>query len=259
MHQNKRTRKGSSLVIVVCVSAFLMAFALAIVYSSGLLLSRANRRLEQERCYQLAQSFAGTLDKELKKYSNPKIDPTDSQSAPDKSFYRYAYQFLEGRYGEFDPEHPDETIFHYTAAKPDGVDDGKYGEIKVALYKEADQDQDDAMSGEIGDGTSVDSIINNGIVRYIFTVEVTANLKGVSYSYSTEYRQMATYDVRFTHNGTPIYWKDDKWHANHQDGDEYVVDWTKGNIKYEYLSDSSNITKCVFENAYEEGGAHEDP
>ena len=92
--------------------------------------------------------FVGTLDDELKKYSNPKIAPGDPQSAPENSFYRYAYQFLEGEYGEFDPDHPDETIFHYTAASPDSVDTGKYGEIRVALYKEADQNQDDAMSGE---------------------------------------------------------------------------------------------------------------
>ena len=259
MHQKNRARKGSSLVIVVCVSAFLMAFALAIVYSSGLLLSRANRRLEQERCYRLAQSFAGTLDDELKKYSNPKIALVDPQSAPENSFYRYEYQFLEGEYGEFDPDHPDETIFHYTAASPDSVDTGKYGEIRVALYKEADQNQDDAMSGELVEGAGVDDIMNAGIIRYIFTVEVTADLDGVSYSYSTEYRQMATYDVRFTHNGTNIFWKDNQWHTNHQDGSEYSVDWNLGNIQYEYQSDSNNITRCVFENAYEEGGAHEEP
>ena len=39
----------------------------------------------------------------------------------------------------------------------------------------------------------------------------------------------------------------------------YSVDWTQGNIDYEYQSDSNNITRCVFENAYEEGGAHEEP
>ena len=39
------SKKGSTLVIVVCVSAFLMAFALAMLYTAGLLLSRANRRL----------------------------------------------------------------------------------------------------------------------------------------------------------------------------------------------------------------------
>ena len=55
------SKKGSTLVIVVCVSAFLMAFALAMLYTSGLLLSRANRRLEQERSYQLAQRIVFTV------------------------------------------------------------------------------------------------------------------------------------------------------------------------------------------------------
>ena len=136
---------------------------------------------------------------------------------------------------------------------------GKYGEIRVALYKEADQNQDDAMSGELVEGAGVDDIMNAGIIRYIFTVEVTADLDGVSYSYSTEYRQMATYDVRFTHNGTNIFWNNNEWHQDHQNGSVYSVDWTQGNIQYEYQSDSNNITRCVFENAYEEGGAHEEP
>ena len=115
----EESKKGSTLVIVVCVSAFLMAFALAMLYTAGLLLSRANRRLEQERSYQLAQSFANVLEQELK------ADYDKPENAPEKSFYRYVYQFLEGRYGEYDPDHKDETIFHYTAALPDGVDTEK--------------------------------------------------------------------------------------------------------------------------------------
>ena len=94
-------KNGSTLVVVVCVSAFLMAFALAMLYTAGLLLSRANRRLEQERSYQLAQSFAQVLDQELK------ADYDKPENAPEKSFYRYVYNFLEGRYGEYDPDHPD--------------------------------------------------------------------------------------------------------------------------------------------------------
>ena len=60
-----KAKNGSTLVIVVCVSALLMAFALAMLYTAGLLLSRANRRLEQERSYLLAQSFAQVLEQEL--------------------------------------------------------------------------------------------------------------------------------------------------------------------------------------------------
>ena len=234
------SKNGSTLVIVVCVSAFLTAFALAMFYTAGLLLARANRRLEQERSYQLAQSFAQVLDQELKTaYDEPK-------DAPEKSFYRYAYNFLEGRYGEYDPDHPDETIFHYTAALPDGVDAAKYGTVKVVMYKEANQDQDVDMEGELVKDQSVDDILNNGIARYIFTVEVTAESDGVSYSYSTVYRQMATYEVTFKHDGKKIVW-DGGW-REYLSGPDYVVDWDKGNIKYEYQVDK--ITHCGFENAY---------
>ena len=234
-------KNGSTLVVVVCVSAFLMAFALAMLYTAGLLLSRANRRLEQERSYQLAQSFAQVLDQELK------ADYDKPENAPEKSFYRYVYNFLEGRYGEYDPDHPDETIFHYTAALPEGVDTNKYGTVKVVMYKEANQDQDVDMSGELLKDQSVDDILNNRIVRYIFTVEVTADIDGVSYSYSTVYRQMATYEVKFKHDGKNIVW-DGSWHE-YLSSPEYIVDWDKGNIQYEYQSDK--ITHCDFANAHE--------
>ena len=136
MHRKKTGDKnGSTLVIVVCISALLMAFALAMLYTAGLLLARAHRRLEQERSYQLAQSFAKVLEEELK------ADYDKPENAPEKSFYRYVDNFLEGRYGEYDPDHPDETIFHYTAALPEGVDTEKYGTIKVVMYKEANQDR----------------------------------------------------------------------------------------------------------------------
>lgn len=235
------SKKGSTLVIVVCVSAFLMAFALAMLYTSGLLLSRANRRLEQERSYQLAQSFAKVLEQELK------ADYDKPENAPENSFYRYVYNFLEGRYGEYDPDHPDETIFHYTAALPDGVDTEKYGTIKVVMYKEANQDQDAEMSGELVKDQSVDDVLNNGIARYTFTVEVTAEVGGVSYSYSTVYQQMATYEVSFKHDGKNILW-DGSWHE-YLSSPEYIVDWEKGNIQYEYQSDK--ITHCEFANAHE--------
>lgn len=239
------------MVIVVCAAALLTAFALAMVYAAGLLLSRANRRLEQERSYQLAKSFAQVLDKELKAYAS--VD-----HAPDDSFYRYAYNFLEGRYGDYDPAHPEETVFHYTAASPSGMDSGKYGKIRVALYKEGNQGTDDSMSGEISAGQNPAGILNNRLQRYNFTVEVTAEVDGVTYRYSTEYRQMAAYHVVFRHNQNLIVWDESrqKWHQNSLAGEEYT-DWGGANIQYEFQSDSSSITSCVFENAYAEGDAHE--
>ena len=55
-------RSGVSLVIALCAVAVLIGLSLSIVYSSSMLLSRANRKIGRERCYQLAQSFAQVLD-----------------------------------------------------------------------------------------------------------------------------------------------------------------------------------------------------
>ena len=62
-------KKGISMAIVLCAAAFLVAFAAAIVYTAGLLTAEANERLEQERCYQLAKSYAKVLDTELTSYT----------------------------------------------------------------------------------------------------------------------------------------------------------------------------------------------
>ena len=51
-------RSGVSLVIALCAVAVLIGLSLSIVYSSSMLLSRANRKIGRESCYQLAQSFA---------------------------------------------------------------------------------------------------------------------------------------------------------------------------------------------------------
>ena len=58
---------------------------------------------------------------------------------------------------------------------------------------------------------------------------------------------MATYEVRFKHDGKNILW-DGSWHE-YLSSPEYIVDWEKGNIQYEYQSDK--ITHCEFANAHE--------
>ena len=51
-------RGGASLAYVACISALLVAFALAMTYTAGMMLSGANKRIAEERCYQLAKSYA---------------------------------------------------------------------------------------------------------------------------------------------------------------------------------------------------------
>lgn len=243
--KNRKT-EGSSLVIVVCVSAFLLAFALALVYTAGLLLSGANRRLERERCYQLAKSFAGVLDGELKKF--------DQLPAPgSNTFYEYAYKFLEGQYGDYDPDHPEATVFHYTAADPGGLEEG-YGKIKVALYKEGAEEgtpeADVEMEGEITP-SQADTIRANKLLRYYFTVEVTASQGDVTYRYATKYQQKAMYEVDFSHNGTRIVWDagDSQWHSLSIDGPVYTI--PSGDTIY-YAYRAGEMRGCTFENAYQE-------
>ena len=46
-------RSGVSLIVALCAVAVLIGLSLSIVYSSSMLLSRANRKIGRERCYQL--------------------------------------------------------------------------------------------------------------------------------------------------------------------------------------------------------------
>lgn len=252
-----KAREGSSLVIVICVSAFLTAFALAMVYTAGAMLSRTNRRLEQERSYQLARSFSQVLDEELKRYSyvdnefKPKPeDPGYDLIAEDKSFYRYVVKFLEGEYGEYDPDHPDKTVFHFTAGESSGTDQEKvYGNIQVALYKEAEEKGE--MSGTTPANASTDDIETKPIQRYAFRVKVTVDVEGTTFSYETKYRQMVRYKVAYTYDDKTIVKTDDGWHygsalglpCNFSDTDE---------IRYEYVPGGENVKECIFQNAFEE-------
>lgn len=243
-----RSREGASLVIVICASALLMAFALAMVYTGGLLMARANRRLEQERCYQLARSFADVLDAELTAYMDPK-------SAPDDSFYKYVCNFLKGSYGEYDPEHPEETIFHYTAGSADGMDPEKYGSIRVVLYKEASQEEETITSGDIDVTKSSEEVAKHKEVqfqRYIFTVEIIATLRDESYNYQVEYRQKAGYEVEYRYKGETVKWNetDNKWHKVSITGDAVITE-TNDTIQYKFLTDSENITASKFEKVYQ--------
>ncbi len=237
---------GTSIVIVTCISALILAFALALTHLSGLLLARAGQKIAQERSRQLAESFAGVLDRELKLYEIP-------GSAPGDSFYRYACQFLEGRYGEYDPDQPDATVFHYTAASP-SVSADSYGQIRVAIYKEAGEEQEDAMTGEIS-ADQADWAVSNRFQRYLFTVEVTAEADGVSWRCRTEYRQMASYDVIFRHGGQRIVWDaaGGTFRLYSLTGEPYTVPDGEM-IRYEYRTDSDGITGCRFEEAVWEGG-----
>ncbi len=212
------SKKGTSLVIVVCVSAFLVAFALAMIYTAGLMLSQANKRLRQERCYQLAKSFAETLDYELTRFESPQQAKADPDGG--NSFYLFTCRFLEMKsYLDYNPNDPANTIYHYSAGEnPAG--DKNYGDITIALYKENDWDgrQTFSYSSTSGAAGNPDTVAGS-IARYTLTVEVTVRADNMSYSYSTVYNQSAAYDMEalvFYHNGNRISWDstDKQWKDN---------------------------------------------
>lgn len=259
-------KEGTSLAVVTCVAAFLMAFALAMVYTAGLTLSRTNRRLEQERIYQLARSFSEVLEQELEYYAYPpgKGPAAGSNAAGEtvpadgKTFYQYVIKFLEGQYGEYDPDYPDETIFHFTAGETsEDVSAEDYGDIHVVMYKEAGEEEDE-MSGSIHKDTSLDDINTKPIQRYVFTVEVTAELNGRTYTYQTKYRQMVKYEVRYMYGASKkaVVKVGNEWHYSDATG-ELITLWDEGEyIQYEYLPGETNIKECIFENIYRgEGGS----
>lgn len=130
-------RSGVSLVIALCAVAVLIGLSLSIVYSSSMLLSRANRKIGRERCYQLAQSFAQVLDSELTAYNTERRDlggaddkwPQTADGS--RTFYQYANSVLENL-DAYDADDPEHTTYYYSA----GDEDDDYGKVTVMLRKQ---------------------------------------------------------------------------------------------------------------------------
>lgn len=249
-----QAKRGASLVVVVCVSAFLVAFALAMVHTAGLMLSQANQRLKQERSRQLARSFSQVLYEELQKGGSPE-DPGAADS-----FYGFACKFLEdSHYLNYDPDQPDATIYHYQVDTPTTGD--AYGTVTVALYKESEDDTE--LSGTIINGGSSGSVdplvaVAGSVQRATLTVEVTARADGMSYSYSTVYEQSIHYKdqaVRFTYEGREIRWDKagQEWKENTPSGDTVIV--TPGDaISFVVTPGLENIEECQYNKAIREEG-----
>lgn len=248
--------RGASLVIVVCVSAFLVAFSLAMVHTAGLMLSQANRRLNRERSYQLAGSFALALDRELEAHKGK--DPNDP--ALEGSFYRFACRFLEeSAYAVYDPDHPDTTVYHYKLTGDNPAGDN-YGELTVALYKESDW-PDNRIAGDFlyndvssGGQTPLEKVATE-VEHCTFTVEVRAGVGGENYRYATVYDQKATYKdgaVTFQRgDGTRIWWDSSGW----KDSANQPVAVGNGElISYEIDSGLTYLSSCIFTKAVPEHG-----
>lgn len=246
----KENRKqGLSLPFVACAGAFLIAFALALVYTAGVMLSNANQKLAEERCYQLAKSFAGVVDRELQK------------PAEQSSFREFADKFLNtSSYNVYSPEHP-ETVYHYILQNGEDAD---YGKISLRLRKEINDDDSKSLAStikppEAGSETNYTEIINSKketkFQRYIFTVEVVASYEGLTYNYATEYFREDQYPIIFSYNDMTITWdeSDNRWEiGNNTAGDPCVFTDSDAEITYTYDTEHPQSTR--FLPVHEEGG-----
>lgn len=255
-------KKGISMVLVLCVSAFFVAFAAAILYTAGTLTAQSNLRLKEERCYQLAGSYADVLEKELQKFDN-KSNSTEQK----ETFYSFANSFLDDtQYLDYSDDYPDTTKYNFLVNDTNLSDLSKtagslpegYGNVRIALSKEKNNTDgtDQLKQGEIpiSDGvnykTEIERIKNIIVRQYNLTVDVTASYEDATYTYSTEYAREEKYEVKFTHKGNVIVWDDNitNWRLGTLSGEAYTPEGE--NIKYEF---QSTTTSCVFkENVYTE-------
>lgn len=267
-HKNRRawkqeSRAGTSLIMVVCVSAFLVAFALSMVYTGSMLMARANRRLKQERCYQLARSFAQVVDEELDRYKDVDDlqDPAQVDGDYADSLFRFSCRFLEDTaYREYNPEYPELTTYTYEY-RP-AVEDKQYGAVTLVLYKENDQDTDvmeDTLPENPADqGTTINDPLDyvmNQVSRYTLYVEVVAELDGMTYSYVTSYETLVGYQedaVEFTAGGARIFWDDTDKQWRNNGGDLYSVP-AGTPIDYKIHSGFHNLQSCSFQKTIPEG------
>mgnify|MGYP000465160936 FL=1 len=230
--------------------AFLLAFALALVYTAGVMLSNANQKLAEERCYQLAKSFAGVVDRELQK------------PAEQSSFRQFADKFLNtSSYNVYSPEHP-ETVYHYILQNGEDAD---YGEISLRLRKEINDDDSKSLAStikppEAGSETNYTEIINSKketkFQRYIFTVEVVASYEGLTYNYATEYFREDQYPIIFSYNDMTITWdeSDNQWEiGNNTSGVPCNFD-ADPDAEITYTYDTEHPQSTRFLPVHEEGG-----
>lgn len=219
-------RSGVSLVIALCAVAVFIGLSLSIVYSSSMLLSRANRKIGRERCYQLAQSFAQVLDSELTAYNTER---TDLGGADDKwpqtadgsrTFYQYANSVLENL-DAYDADDPEHTTYYYSA----GDEDDDYGKVTVMLRKQnTDSEQNPADRTGCFPYAEKDrqtaEISAQTFIRYQLSVSVRVEKGADSFTYTTEYYRRDGFQPIYTWEGeggsiTPVYWVSQYFSRSH--------------------------------------------
>lgn len=266
-------KNGVSLPLVICVGALLLAFSLAIIYTASLMMSNANQKLLEERTYQLAKSFAGVLDAELRAEHSMNGEVEDGTNSGGNSFQRFANQFLDKKvYNEYEQGNPN-TVYHYQANAAELGIPADYGMVEVLLYKELSAGGNSGLADTLvgGEGGDYDEKIKNlkgsTFQRYVFVVEVVAKYEDLEYHYITEYYRKDSYDIHFTYDDATIVWVSGadgttgEWKKENSAGSTVTP---TGPITYTYQTDKltswefvpvhEEISADTAEDAPEEGG-----
>lgn len=266
----KASRKsGVSMAVMLCVSAFFLAFAAAILYTAGLITAQSTERLRQERCYQLARTAAAVVDQEL-----TRADYTDKNAENvANTFYKFANQFLDGtQYADYDADKdPKHTQYTYILSGSDldnlskGISGMEgFGNLSVTLRKEKDDTADSSVvdheitieAPEADFTPEIEKIKQEGVRQYSLSVDVTAYYEDVEYTYTTKYIRAETFEPTFTYEGQTIYWNatDRKWKYNSSVGKDVTLENGK---KISYTFTSSAATSSRFINVQDTNGGGE--
>lgn len=167
----KKKDQGYTMIIVMCLMFLFMALALSMLFSSALLLARAERAAAQKQSRASAISFAEWMDKELEKgFEDPDKSPLceniKKRIYDDKNWPSYTGGFLH---------EADVAILKF---KPDTSDTGtpelkNLGELEVSMYWER------------WDGSEESTVINDPEMDLVVTVK--AVVRDEQYSITTRY------------------------------------------------------------------------
>ena len=273
LRENKRS--GVALVAALCASALLLGLALSLVYSSGVLLARSNRKLRRERCDQLARSLGTSLDAQLRAYTTDRTDvgAPAAAVAPSESFYAYVSQFLDREeYAQYDPDNPTTTTYYYAADEDYGDD---YGKLTIRLRKENPDEAEETADGEFdfdASSASVTALESAQFIRYQLQIGAAVELDGESDTYYTDYYRKDSYSVNYTWVGEKsgeqtVYWYEGSWYreSSHDTPMERkMIEPEDGTgepkpeevtIRYHY--DTNSITQKVYQTTYESQNRHQ--
>lgn len=186
----KKSDRGYTMIIVMCLMFLFMALALSMLFSSAQTLARAQREAARKQSRATAVSFAEWMDKQLK--VTPVVDPSNTKPnnltgwiqkklTVDKSWHAYTGEFG----GEADvailtyrPETTKETA-------TSGWKEEELGQVEVEMYWETEDGGTDPTAEDVN-----------------LVVTVKAVVRGEQFSVTTRYAK----DV--TDSGE---WKDGTW------------------------------------------------